>query len=150
MGDHRPAVGRGRVMAVGTFDVCSNAAVNSDLSCFLYTLQRPTEAVVFALLGRLSGVTMVISTRRQKHLFPLPLHLIYATVLCFAASASVRLVCELRREATSDRLIASAERPVTIIPLTRGLLSGGRVSLDSQKLRNSFPGIEKKIEIRDS
>jgi len=24
--------------AVGTFDVCSNAAVNSDLSCFLYTL----------------------------------------------------------------------------------------------------------------
>jgi len=38
MGDHRPAVGRGRMMAVGTFDVCSNAAVNSDLSCFLYTL----------------------------------------------------------------------------------------------------------------
>ena len=27
----------GRMMAVGTFDVCSNAAVNSDLSCFLYT-----------------------------------------------------------------------------------------------------------------
>jgi len=38
MGDHRPAVGRARMMAVGTFDVCSNAAVNSDLSCFLYTL----------------------------------------------------------------------------------------------------------------
>jgi len=38
MGDHRPAGGRGRMMAVGTFDVCSNAAVNSDLSCFLYTL----------------------------------------------------------------------------------------------------------------
>jgi len=38
MGDHRPAVGRGRMMAVGTFDVCSNAALNSDLSCFLYTL----------------------------------------------------------------------------------------------------------------
>jgi len=36
MRDHRPAVGRGRMMAVGTFDVCSNAAVNSDLSCFLY------------------------------------------------------------------------------------------------------------------
>jgi len=35
MGDHRPAVGRGRMMTVGTFDVCSNAAVNSDLSCFL-------------------------------------------------------------------------------------------------------------------
>ena len=33
MGDHRPAVGRGRMMEVGTFDVCSNAAVNSDLSC---------------------------------------------------------------------------------------------------------------------
>jgi len=29
--------------AVGTFDVCSNAAVDSDLSCFLYTgrLKRP-------------------------------------------------------------------------------------------------------------
>jgi len=38
VGDHRPAVGRGRKMAVGTFDVCSNAAVYSDLSCFLYTL----------------------------------------------------------------------------------------------------------------
>ena len=38
MGDHRPAVERGRMMAVGTFHVCSNAAVNSDLSCFLYTL----------------------------------------------------------------------------------------------------------------
>ena len=38
MGDHRPAVRRGRMMVVGTFDVCSNAAVNSDLSCFLYTL----------------------------------------------------------------------------------------------------------------
>jgi len=33
MGDHRPAVRCGRMMAVGTFDVCSNAAVNSDLSC---------------------------------------------------------------------------------------------------------------------
>ena len=60
------------MMAVGTFDVCSNAAVNSDLSCFLYTLYRQTEAAVFALPGRLSGVTMVISSRRQKHLFPLP------------------------------------------------------------------------------
>ena len=38
MGDPRPAVGRGRMMALGKFDVCSNAAVNSDLSCFLYTL----------------------------------------------------------------------------------------------------------------
>jgi len=34
----------------------------------------------------------------------------------------VRLECgHGRREATSDRLIASAERPVTIIPLTIGL-----------------------------
>jgi len=37
MGDHRPVVGRGWTIgrhcgAVGTFDVCSNAAVNSDLS----------------------------------------------------------------------------------------------------------------------
>ena len=36
-----------------------------------------------------------------------------------------------RCEATSDRLIASAERPVTIIPLAISLLSGGRVRLDS-------------------
>ena len=49
-----------------------------------------------------------------------------------------------RREATSDRLIASAERLMTIIPLTVGLLSGDRVSLDSGKLRNSFLGIKKK------
>jgi len=66
VGDHRPALGRGRMMAVGTFDVCSNAAVNSGLSCFLYTLQRQTEAAVFALPGRLSGVTMVISSRRHN------------------------------------------------------------------------------------
>jgi len=38
MGDHRPAIGRGSTMSAGTFDVCSNAAVNSDLSGFLYTL----------------------------------------------------------------------------------------------------------------
>ena len=75
MGDHRPAVGRGRTMAVGTFDVCSNAAVNSDLSCFLYTLLRQTEAAVFALPGRLSSITVVISSWRHKHLFPLPLPL---------------------------------------------------------------------------
>ena len=31
---HDPPTSR----AVGTFDVCSNAAVNSGLSCFLYTL----------------------------------------------------------------------------------------------------------------
>ena len=41
----------------------------------------------------------------------------------------VRYVGHGRREATSDRLIASVERRVTIIPLTVGLLSGGRVSL---------------------
>jgi len=40
---------------------------------------------------------------------------------------SVRLVCGPRpREATSDRLIASAERPVTIIPLTIGLSVTGK------------------------
>ena len=44
--DRRPDAGYGRPQACrrtqpddgGTFDVCSNAAVNSDLSCFLYTL----------------------------------------------------------------------------------------------------------------
>ena len=44
--DRRPDAGYGRpqarhrtqsaLQAVGTFDVCSNTAVNSDLSCFLY------------------------------------------------------------------------------------------------------------------
>jgi len=72
--DRRPDAGYGRPLArrrtrpddrptlrtVGTFDVCSNEAVNSDLSCFLY---RQTEAAVFALPGRRSGVTMVISSR---------------------------------------------------------------------------------------
>ena len=34
----RPEKCSGRMMAVGTFDVWSGAAVNSDLPCFLYTL----------------------------------------------------------------------------------------------------------------
>ena len=53
-------------------------------------------------------------------------------------------------EATSDRLIASAEWPVTIISLTVGLLLGGHISLDSRNSRNSFPEIEKKKLTRDS
>jgi len=61
-----PPDDRPTLRAVGTFDVCSNADVNSDLSCFLYTLYRQTEAAVFALPGRLSGITMVIKARRQK------------------------------------------------------------------------------------
>ena len=60
---------RPTLRAVVTFDVCCNAAVNCDLSCFLYS---QTKAAVFALPGRRSGVTMVISSQRQKHLFPLP------------------------------------------------------------------------------
>jgi len=60
---------RPTLRAVGTFDVCSNAAANSDLPCFL---KRQTEAAAFALPGRYSGVTRVISARRQKHLPPLP------------------------------------------------------------------------------
>jgi len=39
---------------------------------------------------------------------------------------------------------------VTIIPLTIGLLSGGRVSLDSRKSRNYFPGIGIERKNRDS
>jgi len=47
MGDHRPTVGRGRMMAVGTFDVCSNVAVNSDLFLFpIYTVfALPADSV---------------------------------------------------------------------------------------------------------
>ena len=79
-------------MAVSTFDVCSNAAVNSDLVSYTDCIGRLKQPF-FALPGRLSVVTMVISSRRQKLLFPLPLPLRYATVLCFAASAPVRLEC---------------------------------------------------------
>jgi len=107
---------------------------------------------VFALPGRLSGVTMVISSRRHKHLFPLPPYR-FDMPLSFVSRR--RHPCMWyaghgRHEATSYRLRASAERPVTIIPLTVGLLSGGRVSLDSRKSRNSFPRIEKKIETLES
>ena len=66
---------------------------------------------------------MVISSRRQKYLFPLPLPLRYATVLCFAAS--VRLECGPRPLWSNKRSTDSkrgATRPVTIIPLTIGLL----------------------------
>jgi len=39
-----------------------------------------------------------------------------------------------RREATSDRLIASAERPVTIIPLTIDLSVTGKKSVSANRL----------------
>jgi len=39
-----------------------------------------------------------------------------------------------RREATSDRLIASAERPVTIIPLTVGLSVTGKKPVSANRL----------------
>jgi len=83
---------------------------------------------VFALPGRLSGVTMVISSWRHKHLFPLP-PTAFDTPLSFVSRRRrpcVWYVGHGRREATSDRLIASAERPVTIIPLTIGLSVTGK------------------------
>ena len=51
---------------------CGQPSDGGRLKNRTYTLQRPTEAAVFAQPGRLSGVTMVISSWRQKHLFPLP------------------------------------------------------------------------------
>jgi len=39
-----------------------------------------------------------------------------------------------RHEATSDRLIASAERPVTIIPLTVGLSVTGKKPVSANRL----------------
>ena len=84
-------------------------------------LKRP----FFPLPGRLSGVTMVISSRRHNICSLCPLPLWYATVLCPATTATVHLVCGPRQPSSNkwstDRLIASAERPVTIIPLTIGL-----------------------------
>ena len=112
---------------------------------FLYTLYRQTEAAVFALPGRVSGVYGYQLTAAETSV-PFASYRL-DTPLSFVSRRRRPCVWYAghgRREATSDRLIASAERPVTSIPLTIGLLSDGRVSLDSRKSRNSFPGIEKK------
>ena len=95
----------------------------SGLSCFLY---KQTEVAAFALPGRCSGVTGVISARQQMFLAPLsPTTQIYHRPLFRGVRASgMRATAAVKQ--TSDRLIASVERQVTIIPLTIGLLSDGR------------------------
>ena len=57
-GDPRPTIRHGRMIGRHL----------SDLSCLLW---RQTEVAAFALTGQCSGVTRVISARRQKHLPPL-------------------------------------------------------------------------------
>ena len=90
---HRPtsdAAGQSANIA-GTFDVCSNAAVNSDLSCFL---QRQTEAATFALPGRCSGVTMVISACPAAETSAATVPYRLDTPLSFVSwRSSVRQVC---------------------------------------------------------
>ena len=80
----------------------------------------------FALLGRCSGVTMVISTQRQIYLPPLP----SATLVChcplFRGVRASGMWATATVKQTSDQLIASAKQQVAIIPLTIGLFLGGR------------------------
>ena len=123
--------------AVGTFDVCFNAAVNSDLSCFVYRgrLTRPylhcrADSVARLWLSAHGG-------RNVCSLCPLPLS-------CCPLFHGVGVRVSGMRATAAVKQLASAERPVTIIPFTEGLLSGGRISLDSLKSRNSFPRDRKK------
>ena len=70
---------------------------------------------------------MVISSRRHNTCSLCPYR--FDTPLSFVSRRRrpcVWYVGHGRREATSDRLIASAERPVTIIPLTIGLSITGK------------------------
>jgi len=110
----------------------------------LFRIQRQTEADAFALPGRSSGVTSYQHPRQQKHLPPLPpLPLRYTTVLCFVASVHLA-------KQTSDRLIASAERQVTIIPLTTSPTVGRSLVLILRSRELPFSGSRKKIDTRDS
>ena len=91
---------------------------------------------------------MAISPWRPKHLFPLPLPLRYVTVLCFAASASMHLVCGpwppwSNKRLTDSKLGATGDNnPAHSKPIV-----WRHVTLNSRKSRNSFPGIEKKNRV---
>jgi len=58
----------------------------------------------------------------------------FDTPLSFAPLRRRPCVWYVGREATSDRLIASAERPVTIIPLTIGLSVTGKKPVSANRL----------------
>jgi len=113
MGDPRPAVRRGRM-------------ISRHLSARSCSLQRQTEVAAFALPGRCSGVTRVISTRQQMFLPPLSptIQICHCPLFRGVRASGMRATAAVKQ--TSDRLIASVERQVTIIPLTIGLLSDGR------------------------
>ena len=102
-----------------------------------------TEAAVFALLGRCSGVTGVISARRQTSAAAVPYHL--DTPLSFVSRRPcIWYAGHGRREANkrstdSKRGATGDNYPTHNRPFCR---AGD--SLDSRKSRNSFPGIEKK------
>jgi len=71
---------------------------------------------------------MVISSWRHKHLFPLPRTALIRHCPLFRGVAvrasGMRATAAVKQQA--DRLIVSAERPVTIIPLTIGLSVTGK------------------------
>jgi len=80
---------------------------------------------------------MVISSWQQKHLFPLPLRYTPLSFVMRHQRPCVWNAGHGHREATSDRLIASAERPVTIIPLTVGLSVTGKKPVSAKPLTGS-------------
>jgi len=88
-GRPRPAVIHGQIISQHL----------SDLSCFLY---RQTEAGAFALPGRWSGVTRVISARRQM---PLPLRC-HCPLFCCVRASGMPATATVKQ--TSEQLIASA------------------------------------------
>jgi len=106
-----------------------------------------------------TGVTKVISPRRQKHLLPLmflpPLYsttyIRHCPLFGGVRVSSMRATAAVKQ--TSDRVIASAKRRATggNYPAHNRPYCRAVASLDSRKSRNSFPGIDKKkIETRDS
>jgi len=80
---------------------------------------------------------MVISSWQHKHLFPLPTTALIRHCPLFRGVGvpCVWYAGHGRREATSDRLIASAERPVTIILLTIGLSVTGKKPVSANRFR---------------
>ena len=134
-GEHRRAVGRGRTIGRPL----------SGLSCFP---QRQTEAAAFALPGQCSGVTRIISARRQKHLPPLPptayIH------HCVLWRPSIWYVghghCKANKRSTDSRRGATGDD----YPAHNRPIVGRSLVLILGSREIPFSGSRKKIETRDS
>jgi len=87
MGDHRPAVGRCRPAHL--MSALTRLRTVIFLVSYIHCRSRLKRPFLHCRADSVASI--VISSRQQKHLFPLPLQLRYATVLCFAAS--VHLEC---------------------------------------------------------